>query len=351
MKIIKRDLKTGLLVAQAENLDDLWYLSRVISEGDLVKARTSRLVKAKGDKVRADKGRKRAMTLSVKVEKVEFDRNANRLRILGTIEAGPEDLISLGSHHTVELDERGRLDIFKEGWAPHEMKYLRDAEKSARRTRVMICVVGDGDATLALVRERGLHYIDTRQNLGGKYVEGREDRKKEFYSKLLRLLEDEAKREGVKTVILGGPGFEKRNFLDYARGKKSRLGFRAADTGSEGRTGVNEILKGGKLEKVLGDARIAREARFMDRLLEEISKGGEAAYGLGEVGRAAESGAIEVLLVADKELRGDSRPKTEDLISKAKQTGAEFHVLNSEHEPGRKLEGLGGTAALLRYKI
>ncbi len=351
MKIIKRDLKTGLLVAQAENLDDLWYLSQVIGEGDLIKARTSRLVKGKDDKLRADKGQKQAMTLSVKVEKVEFDQNANRLRILGIIEAGPEDLISLGSHHTLELDEHGRLDIFKGRWAPHELKYLKDAEKGAKRAQVMVCVVGDGEATVALVRDRGLHYIDTKQNLGGKYADGREDRKSEFYSKLLKLLEDEAEREGVKTVILGGPGFEKRNFLDYARDNKSKLNFQTVDTGNEGKPGVNEILKGGKLDKVLGDARIAREARFMDRLLEEISKDKLAAYGPGEVRKAAEMGAVEVLLVLDKELRGDSRPNTEDLISKVKQTGAEFHVLNSNHEPGQKLEGLGGIAALLRYKI
>ncbi len=350
MKIIKRDLKTGLLVAQAENLDDLWYLSQVIGEGDLVKARTTRLVKSKDDKVRADKGRKEAMTLSIRVEKAEFDQNANRLRILGTIQAGPEDLISLGSHHTIELGEHSRIEIFKERWAAHELKYLQDAERAARRARVMLCVIGDGEATVALVRDRGLRYVDTRENLGGKYVSGRDERKMQFYSKLLNLLEEEAGREGIQTVILGGPGFEKRNFFDYAR-DKSRLAFQVVDTGNEGRPGINEILKGSKLEKVLSDARIAREARFMDRLLEEISKDRLATYGEDEVKRAVEMGAVEVLLVLDKRLRDNSGPATEDLISKAKQAGSDFHILNSEHEPGQRLEGLGGVAALLRYKI
>lgn len=347
MKIVKRDLKTGLLVAQAENLDDLWYLGRVIHEGDLVKARTARLVKGKGDKLRSDKGRKEAMALSVRVEKAEFDPNANKLRVLGRIEAGPEDKISLGAHHTLELDEHGRLDIFKQSWGAHELKYLKDAERAAKRAKVMICILGDGDATVAVLRERGLSYVDTRENLGGKYVAGREDRKREFYASLLRLLREQAEKEGVRTVILGGPGFEKRNFHDYAKGK---LSMQVVDTGNEGRAGVQEVLKGGKLDKVLGDARIAREARFMERLQEEIAKDGRAAYGFKEVAAAAETGAVELLLVLDKRLRENGKDMRR-LIDKAKQAGSEFHVLNGDFEPGQRLEGFGGVAAILRYKM
>lgn len=348
MKIIKQDMKTGLLIAQAENLDDLWYLSQVIREGDLVRAKTTRLVKAKGDKLRSDKGEKQTMTLSVKVEKAEFDENANKLRILGTIKAGPDDLVALGSHHTLEIDEHDRIELFKDEWTAADFKYLKDAERAAKSAKFMICVIGDGDATIALVRDRGLHYIDTRENIGGKYAEGREDRKREFYAKLLRLLQEEVKKGGIHTVILGGPGFEKKNFSEYAKGQ---LEMQVVDTGNEGKAGVHEVLKSGALGKTLVDARIAREARLVEKLLEEIAKSNLAAYGVVEVKKAVEMGAVEVLLVVDKKLRGDLRLKTEDLIRKAKETGAEFHILNSDFEPGQRLEGLSGIAAILRYKI
>jgi protein pelota len=74
-----------------------------------------------------------------------------------------------------------------------------------------------------------------------------------------------------------------------------------------------------------------------------------AAYGKKEVSKAVDTGAVEVLLVLDNELRKDR--EIESLISKTKQTGAEFHVLNSSFEPGQKLDGFGGVAAILRYKI
>lgn len=351
MRILKQDLKTGLLIARAENLDDLWYLSQVIREGDLVKARTERLVKSKDDKLRADKGQKVPMTLSIKVDKADFDENANKLRVLGVIQAGPEDLISLGAHHTLEVDEHGQVELFKDNWSAADFKYLKDAEKAAKTAKVMICIIGDGDATVALVRDRGLHYIDTSENIGGKYVEGREDKKKEFYKKLLELLKEEVKKEGVQTVVLGGPGFEKKNFFDFAKNQKTGITFQVVDTGNEGKGGVHEILKGGSLDKVLGNARIAREAKLVEKLAAEISKGGPAAYGEKQVAEAVEMGAVDILLVLDKTLRGGRRLKTEDLIGKAKQAGAEFHIVNSEFEPGKRLDGFGGVAALLRYKI
>ncbi len=347
MRILKQDLKTGLLVAQAENLDDLWYLSQVIHEGDLVTARTTRLVKSKDDKLRAEKGHKETMTLSVRVEKAEFDKNANKLRVLGKIEAGPADLIALGAHHTLEIDENDRVDLFKQSWAAHELGYLKDAERAAKRAKIMICILGDGEATVALVRDRGIAYVDTKENLGGKYVAGKEDKKKEFYAKLLKLLQETAQAEGVQSVVIGGPGFEKRNFADFAKGKLSIV---VVDTGNEGKGGVHEVLKSDAMEKSLGEARIGKEARLIELFLAEVAKDGKAAYGFKEVSKAVESGAVDMLLVLDKKLR-DDRLNAAALIDKAKQGGAEFHVLNSEFEPGQKLNGFGGVAAILRYKV
>ena len=122
------------------------------------------------------------------------------------------------------------------------------------------------------------------------------------------------------------------------------------DTGNEGKGGVQEILKSGSLEKVLGDARIAREARLIDRLQEEIAKDGKASYGFKEVNNAVDSGAVDILLVVDKKLR-ENKKEVKVLIDKAKQAGSEFHVLNSDHEPGQKLDGFGGVAAILRFKV
>jgi protein pelota len=352
MKVLKRDLRHGIVAVQTENLDDLWYLSQVLNEGDVVKARTTRLVKSKDDKLRADKGQKQAMTLAIRVEKVEFDKNANRLRVLGRIEAGPEDLIPLGSHHTFELGERDNVTIMKARWPQSDLDYLNDAEAAAKRAKIMICIVGDGEATLAVVRESGISYAGTRENIGGKYVTGREERKTQFYAELSKLLRAQLEKERVDRIVVGGSGFEKRNFYDYLKDKDAELAKNVVvvDTGSEGKNGVNEVLKGGAADKIASETRIAREARFVEKLLEGIAKGNLAVYGLEESSRAVDYGAVEVLLISDKYFR-DKRGDLERLIEKTKSVKGGFHILNSEYEPGEKLDGLGGIAALLRYKI
>ncbi|MBN2517902.1 MAG: mRNA surveillance protein pelota [Candidatus Altiarchaeota archaeon] len=352
MKVLKRDLKQGEIVVKTENLDDLWYLGQIVREGDIVKGRTERRIKGKDDKLRGDEGRRESVFLGVKVEKAELDKNANRLRVLGKIVEGPDDMISFGSHHTFEVDDCTSLGIIKESWSESEFQYIRDAEQSAKRAKMMICVIGDGEATVALVRESRIDYVDTKGNIGGKYAPGREERKSEFYKELEELLSAQVKKENVERIILAGPGFEKKNFHEYLTGKNPDIARNAsvADIGSEGRTGVNEVLKGGIADKVESETRIAREARLMEKLLLEISKNGLAAYGFEEAKNAVVAGAVETLLISDEYFR-ENREVMEKLIKIAKNARGEFHILNSDYEPGGKLNGLGGVAALLRYKI
>ena len=45
MKISYKNLKQGRIRMTAENLDDLWHLSRIIEEGDVVRGKATRKVK------------------------------------------------------------------------------------------------------------------------------------------------------------------------------------------------------------------------------------------------------------------------------------------------------------------
>jgi protein pelota len=40
----------------------------------------------------------------------------------------------------------------------------------------------------------------------------------------------------------------------------------------------------------------------------------------------------------------------EKIMKTVETTGGEIHIITSENEAGQKLQGLGGIAALLRYK-
>jgi protein pelota len=88
--------------------------------------------------------------------------------------------------------------------------------------------------------------------------------------------------------------------------------------------------------------------------MEGIATDGPVAYGPGEVATALKGGAVETLLVADETLRRGREAGKEDIdgiMEAARSTGGEVVVLSVEFEPGRRLERLGGVAALLRYRI
>ena len=122
----------------------------------------------------------------------------------------------------------------------------------------------------------------------------------------------------------------------------------SADTRRTGYGAVQEAIGNGVLSRVAEDVQLAREVEVMDELFMRISKNGAVAYGDSEVRDAVDFGAAETVIILDSRLRDGSLSRT---IEDAERLGASVVVLSSEFEPGKRLEGLGGSAALLRYKI
>ena len=154
---------------QIENLDDLWYLSGVINRGDLVRTKTERRIKTKEDMARSKKGERRVFTLTVRVEKADFSSDSDTYRIAGVVEQGPEDLVSIGSHHTFNVEKGTTLKIIKERWSPTGLDRLREVEKAARRSKILIVVVDEGEATFGLIRESKIEYHELSRSIEGKY--------------------------------------------------------------------------------------------------------------------------------------------------------------------------------------
>ena len=112
MIIVEEQLKgrKGEIKLIPENLDDLWHLKFIIEPGDIVFSLTKR-VRESSDKLRSDK-EKVTVRLGIEVEKVEFYKFANRLRITGKIVAGVED----SGYHTINIPVGKELSIIKEKW-------------------------------------------------------------------------------------------------------------------------------------------------------------------------------------------------------------------------------------------
>lgn len=98
----------------------------------------------------------------------------------------------------------------------------------------------------------------------------------------------------------------------------------------------------------------------MDSFLTSLRKeDGKAWYGPTEVERAVEQGAVGrgggVLLISNALFRSHDtsvRRRWVRLVDKVKDgEGGEVRILSSEHESGKRLEGLGGIAAILTFPL
>jgi protein pelota len=353
MRIERRDLRHGVVAIRCENLDDLWYLSQTLSAGDRLRGKSQRRIKDKQD-TKSSGGERKTVTLTIRVEKVEFKSDAGTLRVSGIIIECIGDDIACGSHHTFSVDAGTSLTICKDRWNGFDLDRLNDAVKSTLRPRVLVVSLEEGEAVLGLIRESKTDYYDLNRNIGGKYdVKGRESRKGDFYAELTILISSIMGKENVSHVILSGPGFEKGNYHRYLKENKPEISAKCLieDTGMGGEAGIQEVLKRDAINRTLEEVNAVRDIRYVEDILKQIGKDtGLAAYGGREVQDAVRAGAADLLLVSDL-LFGMERDRVELLMAQVRNGGGKTHIINHECEAGQKLDALGGIAAKLRYRL
>ena len=319
-----------------ENLDDLWHLKYIIEPKDIVFSWTKR-IRESSDKLRSDK-EKVTVRLGVEVEKVEFHKFANRLRITGKIVAGVED----SGYHTLNITVGRELSIIKENWKDEQLKRLREAVK--KKPETIIVTIEEGEAVVGVVRDWGVEEcFDVKRSYGKESSE-----RLAFFSEIVRQLESME----FKYLVIAGPGFTKEDFAKFVKEEKPDWKIITCDTSAIGVRGSMEVLKRGVLNRIVGEIRLAEEAEYIERLLERIAKDDKVAYGLDEVKRAYDYGAIDVLLIVDEFLK-EQREKwdIDEFLRSVEAMGGKIVIMSSEFEPGKMLMSLGGIASLLRFSI
>jgi protein pelota len=348
MRVIHKDLKHEKIKLVPETLDDLWHLQHLIEEGDLVTALTWRREKAEADKIRPERLEKKPVTLSIRVESVEFHKFANMLRVLGKIETGP----NVGKHHSLGV-EPGFILTLTKSWWPEHLERLQEAVKASRRPRVLLVALDDESAELGLVRQYGLEHagIINYPRVGKRYA-SKEPGVQKFFHELAAAMGNVMEREGVRAAIIAGPGFTKEEFHKFLRESYPELApkIRRDDVSTGGSAGLYEIVRRGLVEQVSHEDRLSFETSLMEQLMAKIAKEESATYGRKDVARAAELGAVEKLLIVDELLRRE-RARLDDLLKQVRKTRGEVIVISTEHDAGRQLLSIGGVAALLRFKI
>ena len=118
-----------------------------------------------------------------------------------------------------------------------------------------------------------------------------------------------------------------------------------------GGAGVREVLRRNYIQEILKKSHIAKEIQAVNEFFTLLSTNPQLVkYGLSEVGKVAEYGAVKKLLVTDELLRKE-KEKVEKVINQVQEKGGLFHIISTEYEGGERLEKIGGVGAILRYKV
>jgi len=222
-----------------------------------------------------------------------------------------------------------------------------------------LVVLDSRDATIALLKGKSIiPLVKTHSHVPGKFKAGgqsalrfqrnREIAIKAHFGKVAEVIKDQFfTMEGLKGIIIGGPGHTKYEFVDSGlltnELKKKILGIKDLSYTEE--FGLEELLD--KSQDILAHEEVADEKKTVTRFLELLAtKPNIVAYGEAEVRRMLESGTVDILMLSEA-LPDDKVDEFEKLAEKYKTT---VKIISTETREGAQLKDLGKFGAILRYE-
>jgi len=351
MKIIHSDLRKGAVKVKVEDTDDLWYLSTVLDAGDLAKGTTIRKIKLGESTDRKVEIVKKTVFLEIQIERIEFEIGSKTLRLSGIITQGPDD-IAKGSHHTIVVEEHSEITIQKQ-WMQFQLDKLKEACEE-KKPDVLMVVHDREEAYFAILRRYGYTLLTK--------IAGNVTKKAEvsmnttnFYKEIIVLMHDYDERYKPSVIIVASPSFWKEDLMKNLEDDKLRKKIVLATCSSTDETAIAEVLKRQEMKQVLKQQKIAQEVGAVEELMVEIAKESLGVYGYKEVEERVMAGAVAKLLVTDGFIQRAKETgkyvQIDSLMKMVDQGKGSIMIISSDHEGGKKLDGLGGIGAIVRYKM
>ncbi|KAL9072110.1 MAG: hypothetical protein Q9157_005218 [Trypethelium eluteriae] len=377
MRLIKQSILqrdgSGSATLLPEDPEDMWHLYNLIRPNDLLRASAIRRI-TNETATGSTASRRVTLNLLIRVKSTDFDAQASQLHVSGQV-AEENQYVKLGGHHTLDLELHRNLTLEKaEGWDSVALGMLQDALDQTKKAEMFAVVMQEGLANICLITEHQTVLKTTvetkmpgkRSNLRGEHDKAQE----KFFRTTLDTLLRQIDLSDPKPLLLVSPGFTASSFQAFIKQTATQANDKplrnflpqilTAHASSGHLHSLNEALASQAVKARLKDTKYMRETALMDKLMELIRKDdGRAWYGHREVTKAVEKGAVGrgggVLLISNALFRShdmDTRRKWVGLVDKVRDVeGGEVRIFSSEHESGKRLEGLGNVAAILTFPL
>jgi protein pelota len=207
----------------------------------------------------------------------------------------------------------------------------------------------------ALMKNYGFDILSEIKGEVSKKNDSNNTKSGSFYKEIIDQLKEYDKKHNLSRIVVASPSFWKDYLFNELGKDELTKKIITSSCNSVGEAAVNEVIRRPEIRSALSEDRIIKESNLVEELFTAISKIGHAVYGLKETENAVNMGAVKMLLVTDsviKKMReSNNYQKLDWLMKNADSMKAEVHLICSEHEGGKKLDGLGGIGAVLRYRI
>ncbi len=339
MRLIRFNPVSNAVKVEPDSFDDLYLLAIIISKGDMVEARSYRRFKAS----ETDTGEQKEVTVKITVEKVEIDKAAGRLRLMGTIKEGrPAEFIILGSHHTINVAPGDIIDIFKEEWKDYILKRLKQAQQESRKPKLGVIVLDDEKALVSYIKGYGIDIVTELYSRLSKRMKEKdfEKQKVQYFNDVIKAIENMS----VDMVILAGPGFTKEDIKKYISANniemKKRL-FYAPASDAE-RSGIREVMRSSAVSDLLQNEHVKREFEYLNTFLSEL-RVGSASYGTDGVAKAISDSRPAAIIVNDSVIND---AKVKKVLDMADSRNIKIEIFNADDDAGIQLKAFKDIAAV-----
>ena len=223
-----------------------------------------------------------------------------------------------------------------------------------------LVVMDRRDANIALLKGKTIvPLVKTHSEVPGKFKAGGqsamrfhrqiEGAAKDHYKKVAEYMKEAfLKMEGLKGIIVGGPGPTKYDLVegDFITNEVKKKIIAIKDLSYTGEFGLEELLE--KSQDVLAQEEVTEEKKIVGKFLEMLATNQNmAAYGENDVMNKLKMGAVDTLLLSE-DLPED---KIEEFENAAKPVGTNVRIISTQTREGVQLRDLGKAAAILRYEV
>ncbi|KAJ5103293.1 hypothetical protein N7532_003822 [Penicillium argentinense] len=392
MRLIKNKIEqngSGMVTLCPEEPEDMWHAYNLVRPGDVLRASAIRRVTTTQDTGSTSSARVH-LTLEIRVKNLDFDPQSSQLHVSGQI-MNETAHTKIGQFHTLDLELNRNFTLEKVvgangegvGWDSIAVEMLKDAvdEGGKRRAEAVAVVMQEGLAHICFIgqfqtilKQKVEMSVPRKRQGGGDHDKGMIKFYRVTLDTLLRQMEfntsitSGSNNESVRPVLLASPGFVAAGFQKYIQAEAtSTPGLKrllpsvvVVHSASGYLNSLSEVLQSPAVKNLLSDTKYARETKLMDDFLDQLRKEtNKATYGPREVESAVDQGAVGrgggILIMSNRLFRSQDiteRKRWVSLVDRVRHVeGGEVRILSSDHESGKRLDGLGGIAALLTFPI